>query len=721
MDSAANLPDGDGSSSDLDISNDINGCIKSLDDDIEGPAIEPTADTQSSTSSSSNSSSSSEDSSSSTSKTSKTSSSHKKEKPPEPKVIAPLPPPPPTVIVTTDRVLYPARLHKQKPSTNEKSHKVQQHRSRSRSRVPRAGRESGYRTDGSATSDRSNRRRKSRAPSAPRSNAPIDLDLDLNVLQLSTEPSTSIKLTKRNVNLMARKNDTNNNTNSNKGSSSSKVRPMALNLELNRRLLEHKMDLNGRTGNSTPFSAYKLGFQGFKSSQSFQELTATSRVMAPWKDAEAGPPRPVKYAKSLPRTIKSRRSSVASRAGSVRSATSTISRLRRAPTPAAIKNNEYVTAQVADITAALARCTISSARTQKASKFASKATAAAATANASQHANAAKKKKTNVNKRRNKKNNNNNDASPAAEDHKLPLKKRHYLIAEEKTHNSASSASPKRKRLKKAAPPGIFEPTEQPEHEEAPPFEVSSFNLNVCPQMPPAEAKPLSKSVSVVDNILTKMDPTVTKRKRRRANRTGFPTPKRPKKKQPSDNASDTSSVVRKRTKKPKINVPNDEEDDQPLAMVQSLTIRQLQLKQLKELEPKVNSSDSRVMRGRAKSVCHVAESEALVVPLPKQRKRRQTLFVENKEELQALGKKTEPLVASIETKPVKKRRQTVFVDAPTKKSRVETNGNKKQADPAQEHPVKLIPKNVYNASLMGTKCICAPNPCGEVSLIRVS
>ena len=683
--------DGDGgSSSDLDISNDINGCIKSLDDDIEGPVKTSTkkekpGDTQSSRSSSSSSSSSSSDSSSSSSsKSSKTSSSHKKskEKAPDPKINLPAAP---SIVTVTDRVLYPARLYKKPSSGNEKPHKVQ-HRSRSRSRVPRSARESGYRTDGSVTSDKSMRRRKSRAPSAPRANAPIDIDLDLRGLQLSTEPSTSVKLTKRNVHLMARKNDTNNNMNNNNSiSSANKVRPTALNLELNRRLLEHKMDLNGKT---TSFaSSCKMGFKGFKSSQSFQELTAASRIMAPsWTAEEKVPLKPAKYAKSLPRTIKSRRSSVASRAGSVRSAASTISRMKRATTPAVIRNNEYVVAQVAEITAALAKCTISSAKNSKNKSLKVMQTT--------------KKKKTvkTVNKRRSKKNND-NDLVPAAEDHKLPLKKRHYLITDDKTSNG----NVKRKRLKKSAPTGIFEPTEQ--HDDTRAFDV--FNI-MCPIVP--ESKPMSKSV--VDNILTKMDPIGNKRKRRRANRTGFPTPKRPKKKVINDNASDTSSVTRKRAKKPKV-IPEEN--------LQSLSLRQLQLKQQKEIELK-NNQESRTIRGRAKSVCHIPESEPSA-PLVK-RNRRQTIFVEHREEI------LEPKLDSpiVPEKLVKKRRQTVLIDSQIPNSKKPKLDQKKPEPIKPDCPVKLIPKNVYTgdtqkrafvASLKGTKCRCSPNPCGESCLNR--
>lgn len=674
--------DGDGSSSDLDISNDINGCIKSLDDDIEGPpkSSKKVVPAEEPSSSSSSSSSSSDSSSSESSKSSKTSSSHKKtkEKAPDQKVTVVVPPP----IVTTDRVLYPARLYK-KPSGADKSHKAP-HRSRSRSRAPRSVRESGYKTDGSVTSDKSMRRRKSRAPSAPRSHAPIDIDLDLRGLQLSTEPSSSGKLTKRNVNLMARKNDTNNNMNNNNSlSSGSKVKPISLNLELNRRLLEHKMDLNGRSASFA--SSCRMGFKGFKSSQSFQELTASSRVMAPsWTIEEKTPLKPMKYAKSLPRSIKSRRNSVASRAGSVKSAASTISRMRRATTPAVVKNNEYVVAQVSEITAALAKCSISSVKNSKSSKMYKVVQAEAA---------AAKKKKA-VNKRRNKKNDD-NDLVPVAEDHKLPLKKRHYLITDEKASNV------KRKRLKKSAPPGIFEPTEQ--HDDARAYDV--FNLS-CPINVP-ESKPVAKSI--VDNILIKMDPSGNRRKRRRANRTGFPTPKRPKKKLISDNASDTSSVVRKRTTKPK-SVPEEN--------LQNLSLRQLQLKQQKEIELK-NHQESRGARGRAKSVCHIQEAAPLP---PAKRNRRQTIYVDQKEEAVEAAAKT------IE-KTVKKRRQTVLVDSPGLPTPPAAKKPKHEAKPLKpDCPVKLIPKNVYNgdtqkrafvASLKGTKCRCAPNPCGESCLNR--
>lgn len=488
--------DGDGSSTDLDISNDINGCIKSLDDDInQGAPLSatkknaPSGETQSSRSSSSSSSSSSDSSSSSSSKSSKASSKKKvTEKVPEVKN-SPSKPQQPLVAVVTERILYPMPVkHYKKPLHTERSHKSQ-HRSHSRTRHSKSGRESGYRTDGSTTSDRSQWRRKQRAPSAPRSSAPIDLDLDLNVLQLSTEPSTSAKLTKKNVSLLARKNDTNNNTNN-----SNKLRPVSLNLELNRRLLEHKMELNGRGTSS--FSSFKN--KGFKSSQSFQELTAASRVMAPSWTAEEKEQhqsfKPIKYAKSLPRSIKSRRTSVASRAGSTRSAVSSISRLKRTTTtPAMIKNNEYVISQVAEITEALAKCSISSKRSNL-----PKVTQNLST----------RKKKT-VNKKKNKKNNIDNDIIPAAEEHKLPLKKRHYLINEEKTPNGAV----KKKRAKKMAPPGVFEPTEQND-ETSSSFEVFNISCQILP-----ETKAAKKSI--VDNILTKLDSTGNKRKRRRANRTG--------------------------------------------------------------------------------------------------------------------------------------------------------------------------------------------------------
>jgi hypothetical protein len=762
-----NLDQDDGSSSDLDISNDINGCLKSLDADIDGPTKKDNDNDGSgsdNSSSSSSSSSSSESSSSSTSKSSKTSSSHKKskEKPIEPKFSIT----PTSTIVTTDRVLYPARFHKKPPIIIEnRQQKPLPHRSRSRSRGPRSMRESGYRTDGSIVSDNL-KRRKSRAPSAPRSSVPpVDIDLDLNVLQLSTEPSTSVKLTKKNVSLMARKNDTNNNNNNNGNTiSNSKMRPMAINLELNRRLLEHKMNLNGR---STPFSSAscKLGF-GLKSSQSFQELTATSKIMASsWSD-DKNSFKPVKYAKSLSKIVmKSRRPSVASRAGSVRSATSTISRMRRAPTPGSIKNNEYVNAQVVEITSALAKCSISSSKPSKTSKTLK--------THKNIQNNVMKKKKT-ANKRRSKKMDDNyNDTVPVAEDHKLPLKKRHYLIAEEK------SANVKRKRSKKSAPPGIFEPTEQ--NDDAPSLDVFNIIDNTV-----LDVKPPSKSV--VDNILTKMEPTVNRRKRRRANRTGFPTPKRPKKKVVNDNASDTSSVVKRRKRKRNLSA-----DDE----VRMLTARQLQLKQQKEIEINNLKQETRNIRSRAKSVCHIPEP-ALEEQLPVvKRKRRQTIFVDLKDDSKQVQhldilpivandikslkhkKENKPLndskalkelkstVAAATTKenqtkshaiekekeketkksekdaktevPIKKkRRQTIHLDvhpSPTpsnssngKKVRNETKKSSDSSKSKSESYVKLIPKNVYNGdtqkrafipSLKGTKCRCSPNPCGESCLNR--
>lgn len=770
-----NLDQDDGSSSDLDISNDINGCLKSLDADIDGPSTNNNEkDDSDGSSSSSSSSSSSESSSSSSSKSSKASSTQKKtkEKPIEPKfTVAPIL----NVVATTDRVLYPARFHKKPPLVLEnRSHKGSQHRSRSRSRGPRCARESGYRTDGSIASD-SMKRRKSRAPSAPRSSIQADIDLDLKGLQLSTEPSTSVKLTKKNVSLMARKNDTNNNNNNNGNTiSSSKMRPMAINLELNRRLLEHKMNLNGR---STPFSSAscKMGF-GLKSSQSFQELTATSKVMAPsWMAEEKNSFKPVKYAKSLSKIVmKSRRPSVASRAGSVRSATSTISRMKRATTPATIKNNEYVNAQVVEITAALAKCSISTSKSSKTSK-------SLKSHKSIQQNNVIKKKKTASKRRSKKMDDNYSDNVPVAEDHKLPLKKRHYLIAEEK------SSTVKRKRSKKSAPPGIFEPTEQ--HDDVPSLDVFKNIINNTVN----DTKPPTKSV--VDNILTKMEPTVNRRKRRRANRTGFPTPKRPKKKVPNDNASDTSSVVRKRKRKKK----SVAEDD-----IRMLTARQLQLKQQKEIEQSSQQQEPRNIRSRAKSVCHIPEPEEQLPPVVK-RKRRQTIFVDIKEDskevqqvdlvpiendIQSLKNKKEKEVRAVDDvkalkdtkstattakisvkekvpkdlkkpekevkkpekepklvkkptkepeepeQPVKKkRRQTIQVDMPPPNTNGTVNGQsakKTRPDPKKSESVKsyvkLIPKNVYNGdtqkrafipSLKGTKCRCAPNPCGESCLNR--
>lgn len=732
--------DGDGSSSDLDISPDINGCIKSLDDDIEGPVKKnaTTGSTQSSRSSSSSSSSSSSDSSSSSSSKSSKSSSHKNTKKsssssastsakekivPETTFSLPSKKVASTVAIT-ERVLYPARIQKKLALLEKSSHKSQ-HRSRSRSRgpPPRSSKESGYRTDGSVNSE-SIKRRKSRAPSATRGSqmAPVDIDLDLKGLQLSTEPSTSVKLTRRNVNMMARKNDTNNNNNtSGSNGSSTKVRPLALNLELNRRLLEHKMNLNGK---SLPFSASscKLGF-GFKNSQSFQELTASSKVMATtWTvDGEKVPSKTVKYAKSLPRTImKSRRPSVASRAGSVRSCTSSMSRLRRAPTPAVLKNNEYVTAQVMEITTALAKCSISTTKASKTSKV-NKSTL-------NNHQQVKNKKKTvpatAVNtKRRNKKIIliENDETLPAAEDHKLPLKKRHYLIG---TEEKASNV--KRKRAKKSAPPGVFEPSKV-DNEDTSSFDVFDHMMNM-PEDAAATPAKQSNAKSVVDNILTKMEPTVNRRKRRRANRTGFPNPKRPKKKTPqpvlSDNASETSSniaLIKRIKKKPK-------KSEEPLV----LTARQLLLKQQKELKKKVDDlKEVRTIRVRAKSVCHIPEVPLVESPAPNptpipsvKRKRRQTIFIERKKE-------AEDELIDFPIK--KKRRQTVHLEHPVAQNllQVAMLAKKPRRDSTSnnaESSVKLVPKNVYNGdtqkkafepSLKGTRCRCAPNPCGESCLNR--
>lgn len=164
--------------------------------------------------------------------------------------------------------------------------------------------------------------------------------------------------------------------------------------------------------------------------------------------------------------------------------------------------------------------------------------------------------------------------------------------------------------------------------------------------------------------------------------------------------------------------------------MPTSLSLRQLQLKQQKEIEAK--NSEARTMRQRAKSVCHVIEEVEKVVEKPTvvKRKRRQTIFVDHKEtmkkdeivnNLKAASKILNKSMEKILEKPMKKRRQTIHIDT----SETTVKRMKKSED---ENHVKIIPKNVYNGdtqkrafvpSLKGTKCRCSPNPCGESCLNR--
>lgn len=212
-----------------------------------------------------------------------------------------------------------------------------------------------------------------------------------------------------------------------------------------------------------------------------------------------------------------------------------------------------------------------------------------------------------------------------------------------------------------------------------------------------------------------------------------------------NDNASDTSSIVKPITKakvgrKPKVPNKTEEQDE---VMPTSLSLRQLQLKQQKEIEANKATAqiqqvqEARNMRQRAKSVCHIGDEEDFHVKPPAKRKRRQTIVIDHKD-LPKEKTKDLPLIhnnlkvkspppAKLQEnldKPMKKRRQTIHIDT---SERSAAKIMKKEDE--NRDRVKIVPRNVYNGdtqkrafkpSLKGTKCRCSPNPCGDSCLNRL-
>lgn len=191
--------------------------------------------------------------------------------------------------------------------------------------------------------------------------------------------------------------------------------------------------------------------------------------------------------------------------------------------------------------------------------------------------------------------------------------------------------------------------------------------------------------------------------------------------------------------------MPKKEEKE---VMPTSLSLRQLQLKQQKEIEANKEKDSARVqevrnMRQRAKSVCHVGDEEDYIVKPLAKRKRRQTILIDHKDLQKEKLKETSILsnnlnVAKvpsnmldepkekIEDRPIKKRRQTIHIDT----SEMTVVAKKTKKEDENRDRVKIVPKNVYSngdtqkrafkPSLKGTKCRCSPNPCGESCLNRL-
>lgn len=180
--------------------------------------------------------------------------------------------------------------------------------------------------------------------------------------------------------------------------------------------------------------------------------------------------------------------------------------------------------------------------------------------------------------------------------------------------------------------------------------------------------------------------------------------------------------------------------------MPTSLSLRQLQLKQQKEIEANkekalVKVQEVRNMRQRAKSVCHVGDEEDYQVKPVAKRKRRQTILIDHKDlqneklkqasilpnnlNLKKPSKIQDEPKEVIEDRPIKKRRQTIHIDT----SELSVVAKKIKKDEENRDHVKIVPRNVYNGdtqkrafkpSLKGTKCRCSPNPCGESCLNRL-
>lgn len=181
---------------------------------------------------------------------------------------------------------------------------------------------------------------------------------------------------------------------------------------------------------------------------------------------------------------------------------------------------------------------------------------------------------------------------------------------------------------------------------------------------------------------------------------------------------------------------------DEPEVMPTSLSLRQLQLKQQKEIEAsKVTAQvqEVRNMRQRAKSVCHVGDEEDFHVKPPAKRKRRQTIVIDHQDLPREKTKDSATLPNNLKAKspppskvqdalnldkPMKKRRQTIHIDT----SDMSAAKIMKKEDENRDR-VKIVPRNVYNGdtqkrafkpSLKGTKCRCSPNQCDDSCLNRM-
>ena len=783
MDSSNDMED---SSSELDITEDINGCIQSLDDDI-GPnsnAVLINDGTTKSTNSSRSSSTSSTSSSSSASSSSSSSSGSSivvekltpiknpfpfgRSSPPPPSkspVINMKKQPTPAPIkslelsqLVPERVLYPAKLARKpievsptdphwmrndihqkfsRPKIAPTCNTPTTHR-KSRSRSKKRGKcESGYKTDNSICSIRSGnrsdhsmaahqrRRRKSRAPSrdpsAPRNYpqaAPGDIDDISKLMGLHLDTNESTSSTKYNIDL--KKKDSNNNQNRQRKPLATSYLGYSGTENLNRELLDRKIAL---TSKSALHKAIKSG-------ESFVELASQSKTMQEWSLDDTAV-LPMKKPKSQGRgaSIKSRRMSTQSRTGSVRSASSNISRPHRGSqnpqnpqTPKNIErfeqNFELMDVDFQSLTIAPTRLNYQDIKLKR------------------------------LNKKRKIIERNSSNSTPTTkrrlkklepEDHKLPLKKRTYLLADGASAIEIKSKKSvdKRRRIetvtsksisklcrtlksKNIPPAGIFEPSSS----------LMDSQLQIIEPNDLIISTPIAK-IGVVDNLLNKTgagDVTeVKKPKRRRVNRTGFPNKKRPKKK--------VVVPVEQQQQPPKV-IPI--KITKVLEQEMKLTPRQLILKHIKEQkEEEVVPPPLVIERKRRKTI-----TTPEVVPQRPQR--RNTIYHEAVPKVPELDPELEPpphkklktaqrrstvfqeQTPVIEEHPVIKRqrirRKTVCVDRKLKMPKNDLISHNVEVD---QHPVSIVAKNkyqpgvekkAYQESLIAGKCDCKKlkNECDE-------
>lgn len=774
MDSS--LEEMEDSSNELDIAKDINGCIQSLDDDI-GPnynAVSINDGTTKSTNSSRSSSTSSTSSSSSSGSSSSSSSSESsiaKKTPPVTVVTVtkvqvvdqkqkselntkkqPTPAPFKSLELSQfvpERVLYPAKLARKplelstadphwmrndihqkfsRPKISLTGNTPAAHRkSRCRSKV-RGKCESGYKTDNSVSSNKSGyrsdqsmaahqrRRRKSRAPSRDPSTsrnypqaAPGDIDDLAKLMGLHLDTNESTSSTKYNIDL--KKNDTNNNQNRQRKPLATSYLGYSGAENLNRQLLDRKIALTSK-------SAFH---NAIKSGASFVELARQSKTMQEWS-LDDSTVLQVKASKSLGRgiSIKSRRMSTQSRTGSVRSASSNISRLRRGTQNT--QHSAWFEAEISTLNGSFKKMTIAPARYHHQdlkSKRQNKKKKMTETHSALS---------TPTTKRRIKK------LEP--EDHKLPLKKRTYLLADGASAidvKSKKSFDKKRRvdttvkvptknvnnkqyrppKSKNVPPAGIFEPSSS--------LMDSQLQLNDVVDL--LISTPIAKG-GVVDNLLNKTgagDVTeIQRRKRRRVNRTGFPNKKRPKKK--------VVVPVEQQQKVSTIKITKFMEQEMKLTPRQ-LTLRQIKEQKEEEVQPLV------IEKRRRKTI-----TTAEIVPL---RPRRNTMYQEPlpivpepdiqpppQKKLKTVNRRLtvfQEQMPVIDEHPLTEKRQrarrkTLCDEQKHKFPKIESNTSKVEVD---QHPVTIIVKNkfqpgvekkAYQDSLIAGKCDCKKlnNECDE-------